>query len=64
MDITGLQALEEAVQSFEARGVRVVLCEANPRVLRKLVRTGLVRRDAEPVRYYGHLGLAIAACAS
>ena len=64
MDITGLQALEDAVQSFEARGVRVLLCEANPRVLRKLVRTGLVRRDAEPVRYYGQLGLAIAACES
>ena len=42
MDITGLQALEEAIGDFRRRGVSVVLCEANPRVRRKLVRAGLI----------------------
>lgn len=62
MDVTGLQTLEEVVQNLERRGVRTLLCEANPRVLRKLVRAGIVRRDAEPVRYYRDLGPALAAC--
>ena len=44
MDITGLQALEEAVDDLRRRGVSVVLCEANPRVLRKLARTGILQK--------------------
>jgi sulfate permease, SulP family len=44
MDITGLQALEEAVDNFRHRGVAVTLCEANPRVRRKLVRTGIFQK--------------------
>ena len=62
MDITGMQALEEAIQNLEGRGVRALLCEANPRVLRKLVKTGIVRRDAVPIRYYRDLHLALTAC--
>ncbi|HSW12439.1 MAG TPA: SulP family inorganic anion transporter, partial [Solimonas sp.] len=63
MDITGLQTLEEAIHNLERRGVRVLLCEANPRVLRKLARTGIVQREADPPRYYRDLTLALAACA-
>lgn len=44
MDITGLQALEEAVENFKRRGVAVTLCEANPRVHEKLMRTGILRK--------------------
>jgi sulfate permease, SulP family len=44
MDITGLQALEEAVDNFKRRGVAVTLCEANQKVYGKLVRTGLLQR--------------------
>ena len=44
MDITGLQALEEAVDNFCRRGVSVVLCEANPRVHKKLARAGILQR--------------------
>lgn len=62
MDITGIQALAEAMQNLERRGVRTLLCEANHRVLRKLVRAGLVRRDEMPVRYFRDLGLVLAAC--
>lgn len=42
MDITGLQALEEAVENFKKRGVAVALSEANPRVKRKLLRAGIL----------------------
>jgi len=59
MDITGLQALAEAIQNLEHRNVRVMLCEANTRVLRKLARTGIVRRDAVPILYFRDLGLAL-----
>ncbi|HEU5397757.1 MAG TPA: SulP family inorganic anion transporter [Gammaproteobacteria bacterium] len=42
MDITGLQALEEAVENLKRRGVSVMLSEANPRVHRKLERAGIL----------------------
>ena len=59
MDITGLQSLDEAIRNLEHRGVHVLLCEAKARVLRKLARTGIVRRDAVPIRYFRDLGLAL-----
>jgi SulP family sulfate permease len=59
MDITGLQTLEEALENLQRRGVTGVLCEANPRVLRKLVRAGIVRRDEQPIRYYRDFGDAL-----
>jgi SulP family sulfate permease len=43
-DATGLQALEEAVERFQHRGVRVMLVGANPRVRGKLERLGLAER--------------------
>lgn len=43
MDITGLQTLEEVIAQFVRRGVRVLLCEANPRVAGKLDRAGITK---------------------
>lgn len=62
IDITGLQALEEATLNLERRHVRVILCEARPNVLRKLVRTGLVRKHSCPRRYFQQFGAALKAC--
>lgn len=47
MDITGLRSLQEVIEDVASRGVWVVLCEANPRVLGKLERTGLLRLPGE-----------------
>ena len=41
-DITGLLALEGAITELQRRGVRVMLCEATPRVHAKLVRAGVL----------------------
>ncbi|WP_428375627.1 SulP family inorganic anion transporter [Lichenicoccus sp.] len=58
MDITGLQALQEAAGNLERRGVKVVFCEANMRVLRKLLRAGLLPRGG-PRRYCSTLAIAL-----
>jgi SulP family sulfate permease len=42
IDATGLQAFEEAVLDLQARGVRVIVVEANPRVYGKLRKMGLI----------------------
>jgi SulP family sulfate permease len=63
MDITGIQALEEATENLERRGVRVVLCEARPNVLAKLTRAGLVGELAPKERYFQNLSEALRACA-
>lgn len=44
MDITGLQTLEGAISVLHRRGVKVMLSEANRRVLRKLLRAGIIRQ--------------------
>lgn len=44
MDITGIQTLEEAVDELKGRNVRVVLCEANERVLAKLAKAGVLEK--------------------
>lgn len=62
MDITGIQALEEATENLERRGVRVVLCEARTNVLGKLVRAGLIGEHAGKERYFQDLNAALAAC--
>lgn len=41
MDVTGLQCLEDAIAGLQKRGVRVLLCEANERVLLKLRKAGM-----------------------
>ena len=58
MDITGIQALQEATANLERRGVKVMFCEANMRVLRKLLRAGLFPRDG-PRRYRSTLVAAL-----
>lgn len=63
MDITGIQALEEATENLERRGVRVLLCEARPNVLAKLTRAGLVGEHAGKARYFQELSAAVRACA-
>ncbi|WP_245804300.1 SulP family inorganic anion transporter [Andreprevotia lacus] len=42
IDITGLQALEEAIHALHKRGVRVILSGANTRVQSKLQRAGVL----------------------
>ena len=42
MDITGVQALEEAIEDLQRRGVRVMITGANPRVTEKLERAGVI----------------------
>jgi SulP family sulfate permease len=61
MDVTGLQALSEALQSLERRGVTTVLCEANQRVRLKLQRAELLRRTDGSSRYFGQIAAALAA---
>ena len=42
IDITGIQTLEEVIRDLQDRKVRVLLCEANPRVLGKLKTAGVL----------------------
>ncbi len=42
MDITGIQVLDEVARKWRARGVAVLLCEANERVKAKLERAGVM----------------------
>ncbi|MBK6469290.1 MAG: STAS domain-containing protein [Betaproteobacteria bacterium] len=42
MDITGIQMLEEVTAKLRRRGVKVLLCEANARVLGKLRKAGVI----------------------
>lgn len=44
MDATGLQAFEEAIDLFHQRGTRVAISETNTAVLRKLAKSGLIRK--------------------
>ena len=43
MDITGLQTFSELIEQFHKRGVRVYLCEANPRVAYKITDIGILQ---------------------
>jgi SulP family sulfate permease len=54
MDITGIQVLEEVMQKLRLRGIRVMLCEANQRVLAKLQRAGVINEGAAE-DYVDHL---------
>ncbi|MDQ6685495.1 MAG: SulP family inorganic anion transporter [Pseudomonadota bacterium] len=42
MDITGIQTLAEVIETLQKRSVRVLLCEANERVLAKLRLAGVL----------------------
>ena len=43
IDMTGLETFEEIIRQYHRRGIKVYLCEANPRVARKLVNIDLLR---------------------
>ena len=58
-DATGLKRLESTMAAMDKRGVRVLLSGANLRVLRKLVRAGIVARDGD-TRYFSDLATALA----
>jgi sulfate permease, SulP family len=60
MDITGIQTLEEVAGKLRKRGVNVVLCEANERVMTKLRRAGVLE-DEPPGGYAQRLIDAIRA---
>lgn len=61
MDITGLQTLEEAILNLEARGIRIILCEANERVREKLDKAGILAA-IEAEDYFDNFAAAIARC--
>jgi SulP family sulfate permease len=42
-DITGLQTLEKVIVKLQGRGMRVMLCDATPRVITKLRNSGVLR---------------------
>lgn len=42
MDMTGLQTFNELIQEFHKRGVKIYLCEANPKVTKKLSSVGIL----------------------
>lgn len=42
MDMTGLETFHEVIEKFQARGIKVYLCEANEKIAKKLVKTGIV----------------------
>ena len=42
MDITGIQTLAQALGALQQRGVHVIVCEANARVLGKLRKAGVI----------------------
>ena len=46
MDITGLQALDEALDVFR-KHIKVMVCETNERVFRKLAKAGLVEKGVK-----------------
>jgi SulP family sulfate permease len=47
VDITGLQALDEALDVFRKRHIKVIVCETNERVFRKIAKAGLVEKVGE-----------------
>ncbi|MDI1351471.1 MAG: SulP family inorganic anion transporter [bacterium] len=42
MDMTGLETFNELIEDYYKRGVEVYLCEANPKVLKKLTKIGVL----------------------
>jgi SulP family sulfate permease len=63
MDISGIQTLEEVIGKLRKRGIEVALCEANPRVKKKLERAGIIALVGED-RYFDALSEALASYAA
>lgn len=61
MDITGLETLEEVILKMQKRDVRVMLCEANERVKRKMQKAGLLDVVGAE-NYQDDFGAALLAC--
>lgn len=61
MDITGLQTLEEVIETMQRRGVRVMLCEANDRVKEKLRAAGVLELLGAD-NYFDEFGAALVLC--
>jgi SulP family sulfate permease len=61
MDITGLQTLEEVIETMQRRGVQIILCEANERVKAKLENSGVLALVGEN-NYFAEFAEALAAC--
>jgi SulP family sulfate permease len=59
VDATGLKRLESTIHAMRHRGVHVLLSGAPMRVLRKLARAQIVRRD-DPASYFKDLATAFA----
>lgn len=57
MDITGIQTLSDIIATLRQRGILVLLCEANPRVLTKLHNAGVLDNHAND--YYGETFKAV-----
>ena len=57
MDMTGIQALQDASHKLRKRGVNVIFCEANERVLGKLERAGVI--GEQDARHESHLSDAV-----
>ncbi|ENM5739670.1 STAS domain-containing protein [Vibrio mimicus] len=63
MDITGIQTLEEIIQSFHKRGIKVLISGANSRVSQKLLKAGIVGLVGEQNVYPAFEGALSAALA-
>lgn len=61
IDITGLQTLEEVIQTLMKRGVVVALAEANDRIRNKLERVGIIGMIGKH-NYYQDFAAALAYC--
>lgn len=61
MDITGLQTLEEVIHDLQRRQIRVMLTGANPRVLAKLEKAGVIALVGSQ-NYFPDLGSALEEC--
>lgn len=60
MDITGLQTLEEVIQQLHKRKIVVKLCEANPKVLAKLDKAGILQ-EIGAAHYHADFNAALGA---
>jgi len=61
IDVTGLQCLEDSISGLQKRGVRVLLCEANERVLLKMRKAGLFESLPEGHYFQSLSGALLAA---
>ena len=57
MDMTGIQALHDVSHKLGRRGVKVIFCEANERVLVKLERAGVIGEQG--ILHQSHLAAAL-----